>query len=165
MSLWHGLIFKHGGGRSAIAADKVGRIAHAPQLAAAPGTPAFIAGLFVFAGEPVPVIRLDRLLGLEERPFGFYAPLIILKTEPKIALHVEAVERLIKLRADELVPLPPAQSFNGCAQAQFEADYSRVTVLCVERLLLRQEQEAVTAHLAREMARLSALSTDAVHGH
>ena len=127
--------------------------------------PAFLIGVFIFAGESVPVIHFDRLLDLEERPLGFYAPLIILKTEPKMALQVETVERLVKLSADELAPLPPSQSFNGCAEAQFQIDQSCVTVLSIEQLLLCQEREAVAAYIARETGRLAAFHADAANVH
>jgi chemotaxis signal transduction protein len=163
MASWQGLVFTHGAGRFAIAADRIVRIAHAPCLAILPGSPTFLSGQFLFAGEAVPVIRLDRLLDLEERQLGFYAPLIILKTQPKIAIHVETVERLLRLPKERTTPVPAGNSFNGCAEAQLEIGDHCVTVLSVENLLLRRERETLAAHVARARTRLLALSADAVH--
>jgi chemotaxis signal transduction protein len=128
-----------------------------------PGAPEFVSGIVSFAGTPVAAIRPDVLLGLVSRAPGFYAPLIVLKTEPVTALHVDAIERLVPLNTRQLAPWPEGTSFNACAEAQFEWDGAAVTVLCVDRLLLKQESAAIAGFLAIESTRLEALEGGHAH--
>jgi len=68
------------------------------------GAPAFVAGLAIIRGEPVPVVDAARLLGADPgRPRRF----IMLRTAPRpVALAVDAVLGVHRLAAEQLVALP-----------------------------------------------------------
>jgi purine-binding chemotaxis protein CheW len=68
------------------------------------GAPAFIAGLAIIRGEPVPVVDAARLLGAEPGQAGRF---VTLRSAPRpIALVVDDVLGVVRLAADQLVALP-----------------------------------------------------------
>lgn len=99
------------------------------------GAPAFVAGLAILRGEPVPVVDAARLLGAEPgRPGRFVA----LRTAPRpIALAVDAVLGVYRFGADQLVALPAlAGALAGDAVAAVGAlDARLLMVLDAARLV------------------------------
>ena len=68
------------------------------------GAPAFVVGLAIIRGEPVPVVDAARLLGAEP---GRANRFVTLRTAPRpIALAVDDVLGVHRLAADSLVALP-----------------------------------------------------------
>lgn len=71
----------------------------------APGAPAFVAGLAMVRGEPIPVIDLARLLGADAVPGARW---VTISTEGRrIALAVQRVLGVRSISAASLSDLPP----------------------------------------------------------
>lgn len=160
MENWRCLVFLSGPDHFAISAEGIDRVAYTPVIATILGAPPFFVGFFHYSQRPVALLRFDRLMGLEEREPGFYTPLIILKTEPPIALLVEKIQCFTKLDRDALASLTPERSFNGCAEAQLEFEGNPITILSGEKLLLWQERQAIAAFASSEQARLAMLAQE-----
>ena len=94
--------------------DDIRRVLPVPLLAPPIGAPDFVEGFFDLQGRPVAAIRSERLLGLQEHNLGIYAPLILLKDEDPVALHVGKIDAIVK--ASGVQRIGPDQSFNGCVE-------------------------------------------------
>jgi len=71
-----------------------------------PGVPPFVLGLSVIRGEPVPVVDLGLLLGLESA--GCPARLVVVKIERRrVALAVEEVLKIVPAAPMRRQDLPP----------------------------------------------------------
>jgi purine-binding chemotaxis protein CheW len=119
-------------------------------------------GILNLAGDSVPVLRMDRLLTLAEMIPRVSSRLLIV-TEPKgrIALLVDEVTSIDEFEAEQLLPVPAANTFNGCVEAQFQSGVESVSVLNLERLLVRREREVIFHFAALEQQRARLLSESA----
>ncbi len=151
----HGLVaFRLAGARFALPVEAVAEVVPIAELGHPPELPAVVEGLLNLAGEAVPVLRLDRLLGLAEGRYGLDASILVLKGQPRTALLVEHVDAV--LAAADLVVLPVAadRSFNGCVAAQLEAGGGILHLLVPERLLLEEERLRLATFTQRTRERL-----------
>lgn len=93
-------------------------------------------------GSLAPVVLLRRLFGLPPADPTLYTPLIVAKLPGTLlALGVDRVLGVEELDSSSLKALPEDHSLNDCAEAEFEQAGERVTLLRLERLLLREERE------------------------
>lgn len=111
------------------------------QLARLPGMPTVLEGVLNLGGTAVPVIRLNRLLGLADEDPGLYAMLIVLRHSGCALL----AERTIEIHSvSELLPLRQEDSFNACAEASFSFRGELVPLLSPQRILLEKETRALS---------------------
>jgi purine-binding chemotaxis protein CheW len=113
-----------------------------------PGAPAFVDGLAIIRGAPVPVVNLSRLLGAAAaQP----TRLVCVRTEHgRIALAVDHVEGVRSLASESLHALPPLLQ---CADAQVVAaigmlDAELLLVMQVARLLPQELWPALNPRVA-----------------
>ena len=155
------VIFHLGGQAYGLPLEEVLEIVPLALLSRPPGLPAMMAGFLGLEGQAVPVLRLDRLFGLPELTPGLYTPLLILRSPGHpLALLVEKVSRITAVAADAVVPVPPGESFNDCAEGVVTLDSHVVLLLSPERLLLDKEQQCLAEFQDLEQARLRALEGD-----
>ena len=153
-----GLLLLDAAGQSyALPLPEIETILPMAQLSRAPGMPSLLAGFLNLAGVAVPVVRLSRLFGQPDVEPGLYTPLVILRcTQPRLALWVDRVRRIVG--ASEYVPVsvPETTSLNNCATALVKLDGEVALLLSSERLLLEQEARRLAELTAAEQARLGA---------
>ena len=154
------LFFQLGGQLCALPADAVAEVVPLPALSRPPGLPDLLEGLLNLGGQTVPVVRLDRLLGLPPLTPGLYTPLLILRPGP-LALLVETVRGLVSVPAAEVRPGPAGHSCNDCLEGELTLagvpSAPPVALLCPERLLLAQERRCLEQVRAAEQVRLRRL--------
>ncbi len=143
-----------GGLLCALDLEAVAEIVPLAELARAPAQPVLLEGFLNLRGRAVPVVRLDRLFGLEPSPPGLYTPLIVLRGQP-IAFLADAALEVASVKDWE--PVEASGSLNGCAAARFEWGERPVYLLSSERLLLEEERRRVADLQAEMQRRLSAL--------
>src|SRR5438128_2487698 len=81
------LLFHLPGHACALPLASVQEVVPMPLLSRPPGLPSVLAGFLDLGGAIVPVLRLDRLLGLSEVVPGLYTPLLVLRQpEDRLAL-------------------------------------------------------------------------------
>ena len=140
------LVFYVGGQLAAVPLESVERIAPMAQLARPPGLPSPLEGILDLGGEAVPVLRLDRLLGLAVHEPGLYSMLIVLKglADGGLALLVERASEVRSVSFGELLPVDGKDSFNACAEASFLLRGETVSLLSPQRILLEKERQALS---------------------
>jgi purine-binding chemotaxis protein CheW len=151
------LIFRLCGHLCAIRTECVCEIVPMAQLSCPPGMPTLLQGLLNLAGKMIPVLRLDRLFGLQEHKPDLYTPLLVVRIkETRAALLVDNVLEVAAIPS--LVPVVDVQhSFNSCAEAAIHIGGETVHLLSVDQILLQQERKCVMEFAAIEQQRLSTL--------
>lgn len=144
------IVFDVSGHRLALPADAVGRILPLPRLDRLPASPLVIAGLFRYGDALVPVLHLDRLLGLPAGRHGLYRPLLLCRRGGGMVAYL--CDRVIGLaepadpaplpRPDGVAPL----SFNHCVTGRFEHQGAVTLMLDPSRLLTAVEDQSLDAH-------------------
>lgn len=141
----------------ALPLQAVREIVPVPLLTQPPGAAPFLAGFFDYRGKPVPVLRLDRLLGRPEERLGLYAPLVILGTSDlPLALHVARTETVVRdAPTGAIQPIEAHETLNGCLTGRLTLHNRTVYLLSTERLLLAKERATLLAQqdlVARRLA-------------
>jgi purine-binding chemotaxis protein CheW len=150
------LVFRLAGQLAALPLECVERIAPMAQLARPPGLPAPLEGILNLAGTAVPVLRLDRLLELQEQPLGLYSMLVLLKdvSNDRIAILVDRVSEIVSIPEDAFLPVADDHSFNACAAGTVSVRGEIVPVLSPGRILLEKERETLSQVQAMTQRRL-----------
>jgi purine-binding chemotaxis protein CheW len=141
--------------------DEIREIVFLAELSRPPGLPAVVEGVLNLGGDVVPVLRLDRLLGLPEMTPALYTPLLVLRdAEPPVALMVETVRNVVAVAGGSILPVPSDHSFNDCVEGMVTLTSHAgdragvILLLSAERLLLEKEQQHLAELQDREQARL-----------
>ncbi|WP_237051400.1 chemotaxis protein CheW [Magnetospirillum sp. ME-1] len=126
-----------------------------------PHLPAIVEGILNLGGQAVPVLRLDRLLGMEGGHYGMDASILIMRPRSEsgvVGLLVEHVDGVRDAGDFAAMDLPPGQSFNDCLAEVLERDGRSVNLLAWDRVLLSQERAALSEFQVRTQQRLDALT-------
>ncbi len=128
-------------------------------LSRPPGAPAIVEGFLDLGGQAVPVLRLDRLLGLPTWSPGVNALLLLADLgERLVAFPVSKVEDVVATGADsKILPMAETEAFNGCVRGLLQQGGQTHYLLDPARLLLVAEARRVAEFRAWEQQRLSAL--------
>jgi len=111
-----------------------------PKLVEPPGTSKLLAGFLNYEGIAVPVLHTRVLFGLPPLTFHLFTPLIVIGAErPELAFVVDAVEDIIFVEEDQLLPLDAHHTFNGCVNGEIKINGKFIPVLDLD-LMLRQEE-------------------------
>lgn len=161
-SVW--VAFRIGSIALALPRERIGRILLVPVLGHPPGLPSAIEGILDLAGRAVPVVRLDRLLGLPSIPRHPYRHILLLRdVEPAMALLVDRTTDILRISPDAEKMLPPAETFNGCVIAVYSTpDSTQIHLLSSERLLNERERLTLADFQATEERRLSELRSSSI---
>ncbi len=152
------IVFEVSGHRLALPSGMIVRVLPLPRLDRLPASPPVIAGLFRYGGALVPVLHLDRLLGLAAGRPGLYRPLLLCRRGGGMVAYL--CDRVIGLATPgDLSPLPRPDgaaplSFNRCVTARFEHEGAMSLMLDPSRLLTAAEDQSLDAHrrIAEERA-------------
>jgi len=99
--------FKFGNDEFGVNILKVKEIVRLQEIAKVPQTPASVAGVINLRGNVIPVIDLRKKLGLDEIERDDKARIIVFLFEEKqIGVIVDLVERVIRLKTDQ-IEAPP----------------------------------------------------------
>lgn len=135
------VVFDVGGRNCAVPAACVREVVHYAELACPPGMPKLLEGFLNYAGEVLPVVRLDRLFDLGGKAPGLYSPMLVLRAPyGPLALLVDSVRAVTAVARDALLPAEGSAAFNGCLEAELTLRDETVHVLAPERILLEQER-------------------------
>lgn len=118
-----------------------------------PATPSTVAGVLDLDGAAVPVLHLNRLLGLaDSEGDDLYRHLILVDgAVPGLAVAL-LVDRVLDVVRPEGRPVAPGHvSLNGCVAAEIAHRGALVHLVAVDRILMAAEQQGV-AELGRAAA-------------
>lgn len=152
----HGLVaFRLGERGFALPVDDVAEVVPIARLGRPPQMPAAVEGILNLAGQAVPVLRLDRLLGLAEGHYGLSASILVMRGRRTLGLLVERVDRVLGAADLQVLPVAAADSFNGCVAAELAQGGDLRHLLSWDRLLLEQERQRLEDFAVREQDRLA----------
>lgn len=135
------VVFDIGGRNCAVPAAVVREVVHYAELARPPGMPKVLEGFLNYAGEVLPVVRLDRLFDLGGRTPGVYSPMLVLRPAyGRLVMLVDSVRAVTAVARSALLPVEDSAAFNGCLLAEVTVREETVHVLAPERILLEQER-------------------------
>jgi purine-binding chemotaxis protein CheW len=152
------VIFHAAGQAYALGVNEVREIVPMAELSRPPGSPSILAGFLNLAGQPLPVIRLNRMFGLPDQPLGLYTPLLILRgPDQRLALQVDRVSQITAIAAGAILPAGDHHSFNDCVLGMLRLADEVVLLLSLERILLDKERQCIAELEAAEQERLREL--------
>jgi purine-binding chemotaxis protein CheW len=150
------LVFHLADQLAALPLANVERVTPLAELSRPPGLPSSLEGILNLPGRAVPVWRLDRLLGLPEQRPGLYSMLILVKdvSNGRSAMLVDRVSEILSVSEAMLLPVGKGETFNGCAEATVAARGRMIHLLSPERILMREESEALAEFQATAQCRI-----------
>ncbi len=125
-----------------------------------PQTPSLVQGILNLGGRAVPVLRLDRLLGLDDGQYSIDASILIMRhgpEEPALGLLVEHVDGVREAERFSPMGFPEQGSFNGCLAEQLGFEGQTVLLLAWRNLLLAEECRRLADFQSRTQKRLEQL--------
>jgi purine-binding chemotaxis protein CheW len=139
------LVFRVAEHRCAISLSNVQEVLPMVAMVVPPGRPPIIEGFLNVRGQTVPAVSLRRLFRLPPEEASLYTPLILVDVHgQKVAFIADAVEDVAHVPQSRFQHVPAGDILNDCAEACFESDAGVVTVLAAQRLLLAEEQAALS---------------------
>lgn len=153
------LVFEAGGRMLALDNRCVREVVFLCALHRPPTAPPFLAGLLDLGGQAVPVVVLDRLLGLTGLPPDLYAQIVLVDgAAGPLGLLVARARALVRAEDGHVVPVAPGMSFADCVEAELSWSGGRAALLAFDRLLIEAEEQALVHFRAAEQERLAALA-------
>lgn len=152
------VVFRLCGQCFALAVECVAEVVPLAWLDRPPHLPAVIEGILNLGGRAVPVLRLDRVLGLTAGHFGLDASILILRDGGErgtAGLLVEHVDGVRPGDAARRRGLAPENSFNLCLADELDLGGKTVHLLDCRRILLEEEKARLSEFQAVAQARLS----------
>lgn len=157
------VIFRVGDDTFAVPVETVAEVVPIAWLARPPHMPTIVHGILNLGGTAVPVLRCDRLLGMDDARFGLDASILIMKGGPApLGLLVGHVDGVRPAAAFQVMPLADRQSFQGCLAAELDGPTGTVHQIAWEKVLLEEERRRLadfqrhTQDRLRELAELPA---------
>ena len=156
------VIFRLAGQAFAIPVADVREVVPYCWLEQPPRMPAFLQGVLNLGGEAVPVLRLDRLLGLTAAAApGLEASLLIMRAESgPLALLADRVEGVRDAATFQFAPLEDGQSFQGCVGGQLHGPQGAAHLLSWRQILLEEERARLAQFQTETAERLAQLAED-----
>ena len=152
----HGLVaFRLAGQGFALPVEAVAEVVPIAQLGRPPQMPAAVEGVLNLGGRAVPVLRLDRLLGVAEGRYGLNASILIMRGARPVGLLVEHVDGVVTAGELQVLPVAEGDSFNGCVVAELADAAGLRHLLSWDRLLLEEERRRLGEFARRAEERLA----------
>jgi purine-binding chemotaxis protein CheW len=153
------VIFRLGGQPFAIPVETVSEVVPYAWLATPPRMPSFVQGILNLGGVAVPVLRLDRLLGMPSATIGLDASILVMKTGgAPLGLLVEHVDGVQAASEFQSLPVDVRQSFQGCLAAQLAGPLGDVHLVSWQKILLEEERQRLGDFQRRAQERLAELA-------
>lgn len=129
-----------------------------PHIHVPPEAGGVLMGFINFAGEPLPVIDLARLLGLRAAvDLEPYWHLVVLAESP-VALLVDRAMSLVTIDADAIHPVEASRTLNGCVAAEITLDGRMIHALAPSLIFTAEEATHLAIYLQRARERLVAFA-------
>lgn len=146
----------------AIAAECIREVVPFAWLEQSPRMPAFIQGVLNLGGVAVPVLRLDRLLGMPDSVIGLDASILIMKHPGSpMGLLVEHVDGVRPVSDFQYMAVDDRHSFQGCLAGQLAGPAGDVPLVSWEKLLLEEERQRLDGFQRSAQDRLAQLAAAA----
>ena len=130
-----------------------------------PRMPSLVQGILNLGGRAVPVLRLDKALGLRDGTYGLDASILIMRDDHEagrpLGLLVEHVDGVRAIEDFTAMGFVDRTSFNACLTEQLERDGTVVQLLSWRNILLVEERQRLAEFQGLAQARLADLGAAA----
>ena len=131
--------------RYAFYAQDVEEVFLCPELSEYHSGLDIVDGLFRLGGDWVPVVSLATLLNDDPMDLGLYDVLLLLRTDPRMAVRVSSIDGLKSFDWSELKPLDSPGDGGNSAAARLEVDSEPVMLLVAADLTVEKERQLLNA--------------------
>lgn len=149
------VVFKVDTAFLAIQATQVIEILHIPELLVPPGLPSILEGFIQIANLTVPVIAMASILELPAVRRQLYTPIIIVQAgkEP-MGFAVDDIIQITPIEPENISIISPEKTFNDCVYGAATVNAKETYLLNLERILLLQEQTAISSFTEKIQSRI-----------
>lgn len=152
------LAFELGGVTCALPLHEIKEVLLAAALFRPPAVPSFLEGFLNLGGFALGVVRLEILLGLPAKPWGLYSHIVVTGAgRPPLAFLADRARGIVEAPQEGLMPVAEERTFNNCVLAEIDANGSRLHLLDLDKLLLREEAQRLARLREIEQSRLRGL--------
>lgn len=130
--------------RYAFYAQDVAEVILCPSLKSYHTDSTMIDGMFRLGARWIPVVSLSSLTDNSALEMGHFDVLILVKTEPQVAIRVSSVDGLKSFSWDALKPLDSPVDGGPAVAARLEVGGEPVLLLVASELLLEKEKQLLT---------------------
>ena len=145
------LVFELGGRCCGLPVAQVREVLPMCRLIQTIGLPSALAGFLNLRGDLTPLVRLDRLFGLEEAAFHLYTHIVVAKRAPSLALSVERAQDILVFDPGVSMEAPKENVFGECLEGVIQTGSRDVSLLRLDRIILEEEMSRI-AELTRMAA-------------
>jgi purine-binding chemotaxis protein CheW len=130
------LIFVVAGQPYAVPISDVREVVLMAELSPTLGPSQYIQGLLNLSGEAIAVIRLNRILGLEDFKAGLYSHIILAQFQGKtFGFLTEGVQKILLVSQSDLTDVQADKNFGGFAAAMLRDGKDFVPCLSISNVL------------------------------
>jgi purine-binding chemotaxis protein CheW len=151
------LVFDLNGISCGLSLSEIREVLPMCELLRPPALPPLLEGFLNLRGEVVPVIRIDRLFGLAAVQLRLHTHLLVVQRRPPLALLVDRVRDIMAVEAGASLETPREHVFGDCLKAVFRTGTHDISLLRLDRLLLREEESRIADFLGIAERRLNEL--------
>lgn len=138
------LVFEVSGLSCGLPAGEIREVLPMCEVVRPPALPPVLEGFLNLRGQLTPVVRLDRLFGLAEVQFLLHTHLVVLQRRPPLALLVDRVREIMSSAPGGCLEPPPEHVFGDCLEEVYQLDTRSISLLRVDRLLLKEEESRIS---------------------
>ncbi|HYX40035.1 MAG TPA: chemotaxis protein CheW [Oligoflexus sp.] len=129
------LIFSIASQQCAALLEEICEVVLMAELSAPVGLTESLAGILNLGGEAIPVLKLNRLLGLQEFEVGLYSHIILTRNkEGTVGFLTQAVKKIQTVSTEDLKPLRFEANLNGFALAMLPDGRDFIAVLSLKNI-------------------------------
>jgi purine-binding chemotaxis protein CheW len=102
-----------------------------------------IQGLLNLSGEVIPVLKLNRILGLKDWEAGLYSHIILTQFQGRsFGFLSQGVNKILNVPREGLKPIPASESLNGRIQAVIQDGKDLISCLSFASILTQQDEQS-----------------------
>jgi purine-binding chemotaxis protein CheW len=117
--------------------------------------PSVVEGILNLGGVAVAVLRLDRLLGIDDSRVNLDSSILVMRGGSSFGLLVDRVEFVRRLSDFHLAPVGDSQSFNGCVTGELTGNGDAIPLVSWDLLLVEEERVRLAEFQDRAQTRLA----------
>jgi len=106
-----------------------------------------IEGILNLGGEAIPVLKLNRILGLKDWSLGLYSHIIVAKSQDRsLGFLTQSAYKIASFASDDLTLFPTGSTWNGCVSALIREGKEFINILSFAQITARFHENIMLHH-------------------